>query len=146
VDVLHVEIDQINTARGLGLDGAPISAADWATTYAEAFRHVEQGLAMDRSVIFDATNFTRAQRDQVRHIGNRYGAETVILFVDVPAAEARRRWLANREIGQRYDVRDEDFANVMDHFEPPGEDEGVMVRHDGSRAIEAWIDHLCGGS
>ena len=38
----------------------------------------------------------------------------------------------------RNDVRDSDFANVVEHFEPPGDDEAVL-RYDGSLPIDEWI-------
>ena len=114
-----VRLDAINGERGLGLDGLPI--------YAEAYRRLEQALVANSSVIFDHVNFTRAERDRVRHIAARYGANVQIVYVSVTVAEARRRLIANRVTKGRNDVRDDDFELVVRHFEPPDDEPGSRV-------------------
>ena len=37
----------------------------------------------------------------------------------------------------RADVRDDDFAYVVEYFDPPGEDENVL-RYDGSLPPKEW--------
>lgn len=146
----HVEIDRINMDRAAGLNGAEIDADTWATTYAEAFRQIERHLVAGRSVIFDATNYTRRQRDDARAIADAHGARSAIIHVIVVEGEARRHWLANRATGERNDVRDEDFLNVVARFEPPGDDEGTVIRFDGrtpaSASAQQILDtlRLCG--
>jgi hypothetical protein len=61
-----------------------------------------------------------------------------MLHVDVAEYVARKRWLANRAADNRADVRDGDFGNVLDHFEPPTPDEDVL-RHDETMPCDAWI-------
>lgn len=133
--VAHVEIDRINTERSIGLDGAAIGADDWNETYAESFRQLESYLRAGESVIHDATNYSRDQRQRLRSIANAVGAETVIVYVAVPGAEVRRRWRANRVSGERHDVRETDFLNVIDGFEEPNDDEGIVIRVDGLQSI-----------
>lgn len=123
-----VRLDAINAERGLGLDGQPIPPHEWERTYAEAYQRLEHALAADSSVIFDHVNFTRAERDRVRHIAAQHGANVQIVYVPVTAAEARRRRLANRARGDRNDVRDDDFELVVTHFEPPDDERDVVWR------------------
>jgi len=137
----HVSIDGINTERGLGFDDQPISSADWTATYDESYRRVERSLRAGRSVLYDAANFTRSQRDEVRAVAARQGAPATVVHVDVPEAEARRRLRRNRETGERYDVRDDDFANVVRNFEPPHPDEQA-IRYDPSLDLDAWVRRL----
>lgn len=133
-----VAIDAINDERGLGIDAAPISPEEWDGTYAEAFHRLDATLAAGESVIFDAASFTRAQRDDLRRVAARHGARARVLWVDVPQAVATERWRRNRETGERYDVRDEDFAQVVERFEPPTPDEDVL-RYDSSLPLDGWL-------
>ena len=123
-----VRLDAINVERGLGLDGQPIPQREWERTYAEAYRRLEQALVASSSVIFDHVNFTRAERDRVREIAARHGANVQIVYVSVAVAEARRRLTANRATKDRNDVRDDDFEMVVRHFEPPDDEPDVVWR------------------
>ena len=136
----QIEIDAINTARGLGLDGSALSAADWHATYQLAFDELKRTLTAGQSASFDATNYTRAQRGHLRALATAAGAVSVTIFGDVAPVAARRRWLANRARGasERNDVRDDDFQNVLDHFEPPAPEERTL-RYDGAESLEVWL-------
>jgi predicted kinase len=134
----YVELDAINAERGLGLDGAAIAPETWDATYAESYRRVDESLGAGRAVIYDATNFTRAQRDRARAIAARHQVPATVLYVDVSPAVAIQRWQRNRETGQRFDVRDDDFAQVVDHFEPPTGDERVL-RYEPSMPLATWV-------
>jgi predicted kinase len=122
-----VRLDAINHERGLGLDGAPISADEWRRTYAEAYRRVEQDLASGRSVVFDHGNFDRAERDRVRALGRQTGAQVRFIHVAISPHEARRRLLANRQRRERYDVRDDDFELAVQMFESPEGEADVIT-------------------
>ncbi|CAN5208020.1 AAA family ATPase [soil metagenome] len=132
----HVEIDQVNTERGLGINAAPISPMEWAETYRIAYQRADEELSTGYDVVFDATNYSRAQRDILRINANRQGADSAVIFVDVPAEECRERWRANRVSGARYDVRDEDFERVVDRFDPPRPDERVILFLPGMSVID----------
>lgn len=141
--VAHVELDAVNAARGLGLDGAAIAPDVWDETYRLAHAQLSDALRGGRSAVFDATSYTRAQRDDLRAIARAAGADSLTIFVDTPVAEVRRRWRANRATAGRgrHDVRDEDFQNVLDHFEPPTPDEDVL-RYDGTAEPADWLDRF----
>lgn len=126
-NAVHIEIDRINTERGLGINAAPISAVEWAETYRLAYERVDNALAAGNTVILDAANYSRAQRDVLRMHARRHGTESAVLYVDVPVIECRQRWLKNRSSRERYDVRDEDFTNVVEKFDPPRADERVIL-------------------
>src|SRR5437660_8889052 len=73
-------LDAINHERGLGLDGSAIRPDEWRRTYDEAYRRITLHLANGQSVIFDHGNFSRAERDQVRAIGARDGANVRFMY------------------------------------------------------------------
>jgi predicted kinase len=103
-----------------------------------AYQRVAETLAAGESVIYDETNFLRAQRDAVRDIAARAGVSARLVWVTTPEGAARARWLANRHSGARFDVRDQDFAYVATRFEEPGPDEDAL-RYDGASAPEVWL-------
>jgi predicted kinase len=134
----YLSLDAINTERGIGLDGQPIPLHEWEQTYAEAYRRVEACLRAGQSLIYDETNMLRAQRDQLRSIAAIYQVPVYVVYVATPEAEVRRRWQHNRLRPQRGDVRDDDFAYVIRHFEPPSSDEAV-IDYDPSLPLQDWI-------
>ena len=136
--VAVVETDAINTERGLGLNGAALAPTQWDTTFAEAYRRVGALLDAGRDVVFDSTAYAREQRDLLRGLARDHRARAMVLFVNVAAETSRRRWQANRRTGARNDVRDDDFRNVVEHFEPPGDDERAL-RYDGTEPVEQWV-------
>jgi predicted kinase len=138
-DWRYLSLDAINTERGIGLEGQPILIQEWEQTYAEAYRRVDECLRAGQSVVYDETNMLRVQRDQLRTIAAAYDVTTYVLYIATSKAEAQRRWQDNRAAPQRGDVRDDDFAYVISHFEPPTEDEAV-IRFDPSFPLEEWID------
>lgn len=139
--VSRVAIDDINNERGIWDDETGLSPEEWANTYQEAYRRIGALLSQGKSVVDDSVNFTRELRDRLRAIAESYGAATTVIYVDVPLSEVRRRWLENRQTGMRADVRDSDFANVVEHFEVPTEDENVL-RYDRTIPAAAWIEQV----
>lgn len=136
---VRVDLDQINGERGLGgLANDDISDADWKNTYDESYKRVDQALSEGKTVINDTANFTREQRDKLRAIAKKYNIPTKVIYLSIPESVAKKRWLDNRITKIRYDVRDEDFAEVADNFQPPREDENVLI-YNQSEPIEKWI-------
>ncbi len=134
----RVAIDDINTERGIWDDKVGMSPKEWMNTYNEAYRRIDAFLRQGESVIDDSANFTKELRDHLRVIAERSHAQKTVIYVDIPLSEVRRRWQENRHTVARNDVRDSDFANVVEHFEAPGDGENVL-RYDGSLAIDEWM-------
>lgn len=68
----------------------------------------------------------------------RYGATARVIYVQADPKTVHARWTAHRRAPQRGDVRDEDFANVVDHFLAPTPDEGTQV-YNGSMPVHDWV-------
>lgn len=134
----RVSIDEINGVRGLGHNNSWISPADWDITYAEAYRQLDAYLRSGCSVIHDAANFTRAERDDVRAVAAHSGSDTCVIYVTTPAATVCQRWQENRLTHIRNDIRDDFFENVMTQFTSPTEDEHVLC-YDNGQDVDAWI-------
>lgn len=138
LDLPRVSIDEINSSRGMGLQNAWITPEDWQITYAEAYRQLAEHLRAGRSVIDDAGNFTRAEREEVRAIAAQQNAEAFVIYVTTPASTARQRWLLNRVTHERHDIRDDYFEMGLNNFEPPAEDEAVLY-YTNQQDIHAWL-------
>ncbi len=135
---VHIDMDRINNTLGIGLNGEVITPEQWDRAYAEYYRQLEENLKVGHSVIFDTAAFTRSQRDTLRAIARRWHVPSQVIYLAVAEEEARRRWQENRAAGWRYDVRDEDFAQVAALFEPPAPDEYAIV-YEPSQNLDAWI-------
>jgi len=136
--LVYIELDAINGERGLGLNGASISSLEWEGTYQESYRRLDHFLSEGQSVVYDATNFTREQRDRLRIIAMKHGLPSKVIYLDVPEAVVWECWQQNRETGNRFDVRDEDFAQVVDNFQPPTSEENVVV-YNQTLSVSEWI-------
>lgn len=134
----RIDLDEINGEKGVGVEGGRISDVEWQDTYETSYRRTRDFLQNGRSVIYDATNFTKNQRARLRNIAVEQGVESKVVFVDLSKDEAKRRLNENRARGIRYDVRDEDFDEVANNFQPPTEEEHVL-RYDWSEPIDEWI-------
>jgi predicted kinase len=135
---VHLETDAITTERGLGANGKAITMREWAATYREAYRRLEALLRDGHTIVYDAVNYRRVQRDQLRRIARRCDVTAQVVFVTTSAERARQRLECNRVQQTRFDVRDEDFAEVAGRFEPPTADEHVL-HYDGDEPVEQWL-------
>ncbi len=133
-----VQLDAINDELGIGIAGAPISPEEWQAAYSEFHRRTARQLRQGKTVICDAASFTRAQRDVLRGLAAEAGAHASVIYVHASREVATARWWQNRQQPSRTDVRDENFAYVLDNFEPPASDEDVLL-FDGSSSIDEWV-------
>lgn len=135
----RVSIDEINGERGLGFANSLISSEDWEITYAESYRRLDAHLRAGRSLVYDAANFTRAERDKARDVAAESGSDAAVIYVTTPEATVRQRWLRNRLTHERNDIRDDYFAHVITQFEPPSEDENILLYSD-EQEVKLWIE------
>jgi predicted kinase len=109
-------------------------------------RTADELLEQGRCVIYD-TNFNfRADRDKLRAIAARHGAETVVVWVttDRDLAKQRATEDANDESTRIWgNMPVPDFNRLSDHLQPPDDDEYV-VQIDGAHADEATIKEKLG--
>ena len=134
----HVDVDAI--AAGLMSPGsAEVTEDQWTEAFAASYAQVAASLARGQSVVHDATNWARSARERVREIAHQLGVEAHVIYVAVPVGEAERRRRANE--GERHEVSDSDFQEVVGSLEPPTADESVLV-YDGTLDVAAWLEGL----
>jgi predicted kinase len=136
-----IDIDAMNTARGVGIEGAAITAEDWAISFALARTQLITALVAGESVAYDGHVWSHAQRDEFRTLARAAGAALTLIYLDVGESLVRARLLANRSAPQRHDVPNDLFEQAVALMEPPGEME-VVTRYDGVAPVAAWIAAL----
>lgn len=100
-------------------------------------------LGEGKNVIFD-TNFNYyADRQLMRDIAAKRGAETVIIWVTTPEAIARSRavYPPTMRNGYMQGMSDQEFNDIVAKLEPPTADEKV-IKIDGTKIDEAEIKRL----
>ncbi len=136
-----IDIDEINTARGVGSAGAPISPEEWSGSFATARAQLAEAFAAGASVAYDGHCFARAERDKLRAIARAAGAAVTLIFVDSPESLVRERWQANRRTPQRHDIPDALFTRAVGLMEAPAPAKGAL-RYDGTMPVAAWVAAL----
>lgn len=96
-------------------------------------------LVVGSSVVYDNLGSNFEQRDKIRQLAEKVGAESQVVYLDVEKEEVVRRREANLELKQRAQVSDKNFDNALETFEPPRESESVL-RYTPSQDMELWID------
>lgn len=96
--------------------------------YDELNRQAEELLAAGRSVVYD-TNFNFfADRQKMRGIADRQGAEPVLIWVVAPIGIAKKRAVSVRDSRNGYPVgmTEQEFDAIAAKLQPPREDEKVI--------------------
>ena len=104
-----------------------VTEEQWTEAFTTSCKQVTASLRRGQSVVYDATNFERITRDQIRAIAHQSGASAHVIYFAVPVEEANRRRIANQAQPQRHDVSDAGFWELVGSLEPPTEDESVLL-------------------
>ena len=87
-------------------------------------------LAAGKSVIFD-TNFNyNKDRQHVRSIADSHGAQTVVIWMQTPLVVARQRALHpdhHQRNNHDQPMKREEFNRLVDHLEPPTDNENFIT-------------------
>lgn len=97
--------------------------------YAHLNDQTERLLADGKSVIFD-TNFNfRHDRDYLRSIADKCGAETVLVWAQAPLDVAKQRAVhdSNLRNGYKAIMTEEHFDEIASKLEPPTADERPII-------------------
>jgi uncharacterized protein len=110
-------------------------------TYRELLSRSEQALKTGRSIIADATFRRKGDRIRFRNLAARYAAPFYIIHTDCPDKLVKQRLdERNRNPEEISDGRWELFHQQKDQFEPPGDEEGIVINLDTSRPVHDNID------
>lgn len=123
---VHLWADQ----ERLKIFGHPThSEAESTQLYAELNTRTDELLAQGKSVIFD-TNFNHVHdRQLLRDIAAKYGAETVLIWVKTPFEVAKQRAVhdSNLRNGYMAIMTEEHFTSIATKLEFPTADEHPII-------------------
>jgi len=105
------------------------SAEESNKLYAQLNARTDELLGQGKSVIFD-TNFNfRRDRDYLREIAAKHGAETVLIWLQTPVDIARQRAVHDSNLRNGYKVKmtEEHFDKITSKLEPPTADEQPII-------------------
>jgi len=91
-------------------------------------RRTGELLAGGQSVVYDTNfNFYR-DRQKLRHIAAKSGAETVLVWITVPKKVARYRAVHGPEVRNGYEcsMSEEQFESITSKLEPPRDNENFI--------------------
>ena len=136
----HVEVDAIAESL-LDTRDSEVTEEQWIEAFRASYEQIASSLARGQSVVQDATNYARTERDRVREIARQFGAPAYVIYMAVPIEEANRRRIANQARPERHDVSETGFLELVSSMEPPAADESVIV-FDGTQDVMTWINRL----
>ena len=103
-----------------GVDG-------WKLVRALAQDKILTELKAGNSVVYDENNPKKEHRNELREVAKRAGAQSIVIYTDVPLNIIKAREEANRILQNRHDVDPINFEKVLSDLEPPSSDENVIV-------------------
>jgi predicted kinase len=134
-----IAVDDLHVRHHNASDGEAITERDWLLAYKAAYRDTVRLLTEGESVIFDSVGYTRKDRDRLRRVANRQHAHPLVVWLDVSAADARRRLERNRIQRERANVPVANFEQIVGRFEDPTADEATVIYRSNDDPGE-WIN------
>jgi len=134
---VHLDLDAIARAKNLFPEEG-IDDEKWGRVFREVHRQVAALLTSGKSVVFDAVNYDRVERDRLRIIAQDSDSLVHVIYINLSMQELKQRRQANQANHQRPPVRDKDFMELATEFEIPTIEENLIV-YDGAESIPEWI-------
>jgi predicted kinase len=137
-DLAYVNIDHVKADEGYFVSDDQVPDADWPGIYDVVHASLLLPLRLGRDVLYDASNLTRKERDDMRDLATKRAFAARVIYVAVPEATARARWQANKQTGERFDLPASVFEEALTLFEEPARDEDVIV-YAPTQDVAKWI-------
>jgi tRNA uridine 5-carbamoylmethylation protein Kti12 len=102
-------------------------------------REIESALQEGRDVVVDDTNCFRFLRDNYREVAGRFGAASVVVYIDAPLDVALQRLRSNEQARSRPAVTESVMRELAEKFEHPSIDEATLVFHSGEDP-DRWVE------
>lgn len=131
-DALYATIE-----RDPSLDGLE----EWRLIVGRMHEDARTHLSAGRSVVVDNLNEEVIDRDPLREIAQKCGADAIVVYVDAPLGLIQERRLRNEALRERGSTRDDNFQFVLSRLQPPSPDErSITYRPDDD--LDEWLREL----
>ena len=127
-EISIVRIDDLFHEGGFSWDKNILpNKAEWDVIFEDSYQVTKNILGRSENVLYDSTNHTLASREKLRELAKQSGAETTVIFVNTPKNIIWERWEKNKESTARSVVAKDLVEMTIDVFEPPTQDEHVVM-------------------
>ena len=141
---IRIDLDEIKfELYGQHIRDENLEQKDWDRVYQTMYQRIRQQLRQGKTVIQDAGNFTKYERDVVRKIAQELGLGTAVIWVNTPKAVAKKRLLINQQAQARFTVSESDFEAVVAEMQPPSKSENVLTYDSSKISPKDWIVQNC---
>ncbi len=124
----YISIDTILKDLGYDWDSNTLpNEQGWKEVFSTTYLQSQEALKNDSNVLYDSTNHTKISRDALRTIAHEVGADTKVIYIDVPIDVVWKRWEENRINKNRSVVNENLVKMTLKAFEAPTEDEDVLT-------------------
>ena len=134
----YVGLDEINRERGLGHGGEGLPVEEWERTHRLAVDRVERLMEEGATILVDDTSNLRFLRERFRKVAGQHDYDVVLVYLDVPPAEIRRRIEENASTGRRANVLPHVLEEHIATFEHPAGDEAAIV-YTPDQPVDDWL-------
>ena len=124
-DIAYVSLEHIKNDEGFFVSDADVPEADWSGIEDVIHASLLMPLRLGRSVVYDANNLGRGQRDDLRALAASRNFASRVIYVAVPEKTLRER---------APDAIDAALAA----FEEPSKDEDVIV-YAPTQDVAKWV-------
>jgi predicted kinase len=135
---ISISLDEINRERGVGFGGEGLPVAEWERTHRIALDRAGQLMLERVTILVDDTSNLRFLRERFRSLASTHGYRLVLVYVETPLDEVRRRMRENARHESRPSIRPDVFDEHLRTFEPPDEDEDAVVFAAGE-PVDDWL-------
>lgn len=98
----------------------------WDQVKQSALLSLSKNLREGKNVVWDSTNPLRKHREELIQIGNSFGAQNIVVHVNTPLNEVRKRRQENKSTHRKIDRGSDDFGQTHRVWENPLEEEQAI--------------------
>lgn len=99
---------------------------------------IAKALEEGNSVVYDDTNVRFEHREELREVAKKFGARTVVVYLNTPIELIRQREATNKVTGQRHKVGFKNFKTVLDQLQIPDDKEDIL-EFKPEMNLDGWI-------
>jgi len=125
---IYISIDQILQKLGFDWNSNKLPNKDeWKLVFDISYQKSQEALKNDLNVLYDSTNHTKISRDVLQKIATDVGADTKIIYIDVPVETVWGRWEENNSKKDRSVIDKKLVEMTVKSFEIPTDDENLFI-------------------
>ena len=118
---------------------------EWKIILNEAYDKIKESLVSNKSVVYDDTNVRKEHREVLRAIAKQYKASFVIVYLNTPMTEIKKREVKNMVSKDRHEVEPVNFEKALTQWQTPvGEKDVIEYKPDID--LGKWFRNLEKGS